>query len=177
MKLIKSFFGGIVRIPTEQIKLDAVEIFKDPLSNRCRVNEGAAAVERHLSATILHYFMGESHERRDAFESMILNSNWCSFESKRKLIKHIIQELNLLEGEEANQFEKLVANVMKFRNAFTHGQFLFDPPDYWLKYFEGTPQKVQLSDEYLTRVEETLIAATNASHRLWEKIREKTSQQ
>src|SRR5436190_15314692 len=76
--------------------------------NRLQVIEGALTVENQLNAVILHYFFGASHERRAVFESLILNSDWCSFAAKRKLIAHIINEQKLLDGRERDEFEKLI---------------------------------------------------------------------
>jgi hypothetical protein len=108
---------------------------------------------------ILHYFFGSSHERRAAFESLVLNSDWCSFAAKRKLITHIINEQNLLEGRNKGEFDKLMKDVMSVRNAFAHGKISSDDKRVWLSFFEGAPRKVELTDEYLTDIETLLRAA------------------
>ena len=104
----------------------------------------------------MHYFFGRSHERRAAFESLVLNSDWCSFAAKRKLITHIINEQNLLQGPDKTDFDKLMRDVMSVRNAFTHGTFRSDENRVWLSFFEGRPREEELTDDYLTKVEDLL---------------------
>jgi hypothetical protein len=87
--------------------------------NRLKVIQGALSVEHQLDAVITHYFFGSSHERRAAFESLVLKSDWCSFAAKRKLVTHIINEQNLLQGREKAEFDKLMRDVMSVRNATT----------------------------------------------------------
>jgi hypothetical protein len=96
---------------------------------------------------------------RGVFESLVLNSDWCSFAAKRKLITHIISEQKLLEGRDKNDFEKLMKDVMSVRNAFAHGKLSSDDKRVWLSFFQGTPRKVELADEYPTEVETLLRAA------------------
>jgi len=48
---------------------------------------------------------------------------------------------------------------MSVRNAFAHGKFSSDDKRVWLSFFEGTPRKVELTDEYLTDIETLLRAA------------------
>ena len=133
--------------------------------------EGALSVENQLDAVILHYFFGPSHERRAVFESLVLGSDWCSFAAKRKLITHIINEQNLLEGGDKNEFDKLMRDVMSVRNAFAHGKLSSDDERrVWLSFFEGTPRKVELTDEYLTKVETLLLLAFDKTSKLEVKI-------
>ena len=127
--------------------------------NRLQVIEGALTVENQLNGVILHYFFGTSHERRVAFESLVLNSDWCSFAAKRKLITHIINEGNLLEGRDKSDFDKLMRDVMSVRNAFAHGNLSSNEKQAWLSFFEGRPRKEELTDEYLTNIEGMLRVA------------------
>jgi hypothetical protein len=48
---------------------------------------------------------------------------------------------------------------MSVRNAFAHGKVSSDDKRAWLSFFEGTPRKVELTDEYLTEIEGLLRTA------------------
>ena len=89
---------------------------------------------------------------------------------KRKLIAHIISEQNLLEGSNKNEFEKLMKDVMSVRNAFAHGRLSSDDKRVWLSFFEGTPRKEELTDDYLTKVETLLGKAFDKAFELAVKI-------
>ncbi len=136
-----------------------MNLAREARRNRLKVIEGALSVENQLGAVIEHYFFGSSHERRAVFESLILNSDWCSFAEKRKLITHIINEQKLPEGREKEEFDKLMRKVMSARNAFAHGKISSDDKRVWLSFFSGTPQKQELTDEYLTEIETLLRVA------------------
>ena len=102
---------------------------------------------------------------------MVLGSDWCSFAAKRKLITHIINEQNLLEGGDKNEFDKLMRDVMSVRNAFAHGKLSSDDERrVWLSFFSGTPQKQELTDEYLTEIETLLRVAFDKTFGLAVKI-------
>lgn len=137
----------------------AMELSAQARRNKAKVIEGALSVEHELVHMISFYFFGRSHERKPPFDSLILNSDSCSFAAKRRLMAHIIGEQKLLEGAAKNDFEQLLQRVMSYRNAFTHGTLSSDDTTVWLSYFEGSPRKQELTDEFLTKVEETLRAA------------------
>jgi len=60
--------------------------------------------------------------------------------------------------------------VMSARNAFAHGRFSSDQEHVWLSYFEGTPRKQELTDEYLTQIETLLREAVSKAYALAVKI-------
>ncbi|HSY74434.1 MAG TPA: hypothetical protein VK810_03105 [Dongiaceae bacterium] len=132
---------------------EALDLTRQARSNRHVILESAMTIERELSGIISYYFLGAVHEKKTIFDEMILNSDWCSFAAKRKLIKYIINEQNVFESSEKNIFEKLFQRIMSFRNAFAHGEISSDGKIVWLSYFEGTPKKQEISDEYLTEIE------------------------
>lgn len=160
MKRIQALVTGQVQVSTEGTNLiEAFALGKEARQNRLRVIEGALSVENQLDAVILHYFFGMSHEKRDAFKSLILDSDWCSFAAKRKLILHIINDMNLLQGTDKPEFDECLRKTMSLRNAFAHGKLSSDATRVWLSFFEGTPRKQELTDDYLTSVETTLRTA------------------
>jgi hypothetical protein len=48
---------------------------------------------------------------------------------------------------------------MWFRNAFAHGRISRDDTRAWINYCEGTTQQRELTDEYLTDIENKLREA------------------
>ena len=61
-------------------------------------------------------------------------------------------------------------DVMSVRNAFTHGKFVSDEKAVWLSYFEGRPQKKELTDNYLTEIETLLRVGFDKAFELVAKI-------
>ena len=171
VKQIRVIVTGIAHVSTTGINLtEAMNLSREARRNRLKIIEGALSVENQLEPVILQYFFGSSHERRAAFESLVLNSDWCSFAAKRKLIAHIIAEQNLLEGRDKNDFDKLMRDVMSVRNAFAHGRLSSDDKRVWLSFFEGTPRKEELTDDYLARVETLLRTGFDKAFELAVKI-------
>ena len=168
ISVVKS--GQITVSPSGTNLTEAIKLAEQARLNRLQIIEGALSIEHQLNAIILHYFFGSSHERRAAFESLILDSDWCSFSAKRKLITHIINEQNLLEGRDKAEFDKLMRDVMSVRNAFTHGKLVSDEKRVWVSYFEGRPQRQELTDEYLANVETLLRTAFDKTFELVVKI-------
>jgi hypothetical protein len=159
VKQIQVHVTGTAHVSTAGINLtEAMNLAREARRNRLKVIEAALSVENQLDTVIAHYFFGSSHERRAVFESLVLGSDWCSFAAKRKLITHIINEQMLLQGRDKQDFDNLIRKVMSVRNAFAHGKISSDDKRVWLSFFAGTPQKVELTDEYLTDVE-TLLRA------------------
>jgi hypothetical protein len=171
VKQIHVIVTGTAHVSTAGTNLtEAINLSREARRNRLKILEGALSVENQLEAVILHYFFGASHQRRAVFESLVLNSDWCSFAAKRKLIAHIINEQNLLQGGDKNAFDKLVRDVMSVRNAFAHGRLSSDDKRVWLSFFEGAPRKEELTDDYLTKIETLLRKGFDKAFELAVKI-------
>jgi hypothetical protein len=127
--------------------------------NRLAILEGALAVENLLAKVIGHFFFNNDHEKIATLDEMILNSDWCSFAAKRKLLNHVINKENLLQGSEKEKVDKGLREVMSLRNAFAHGRLSTNGNTVWLSYFEGTSKKRELTDQYLTEIESKLQSA------------------
>jgi len=171
MKQIKVLVGGQVHVSTTGTNLtEAMSLSKEARRNKAKVLDGALTIEHELAAILSYYFFGRSHEKKATFEALVLNSDWCSFAAKRRLIAHVIDDQKLLSGQEKNDCEKLLRRVMSLRNAFAHGTLSSDDKTVWLSYFEGTPRKQELTDDYLSDVETTLLQAYNGVFALAQKI-------
>lgn len=163
MKQIAVLVGEhVTALTTGTNVLAATNLNKEARRNKEKILNASLTIENELAFIISHYFFGRSHQKKDAFEALILNSDWCSFAAKRKLIAHIIEEQLLLVGQEKSDFEKQLRNVMSYRNAFAHGIIRSDGVKVWLSFFEGKPRQQELTDEYLTVVEKTLNQTFNA---------------
>lgn len=160
--LISAFNG-----PTASITPDLLaKIMEYADHNKLVIIEAAYDVERILRDIISFYFFSnleENKSKKTEFDNQILNSDWCSFSSKRKLIQHIIEVENLLEGTKKDQYFSLLRKVMSYRNAFAHGEIATDGREVQLSFFEGVPQKKILSDEYLTKIESNIQSCIEIS--------------
>lgn len=171
MKQIKVLISGEVHVSTTGTNLnEAMSLAKEARRNKAKVLDGSLAIERELTSILSFYFFGRSHERKAVFEALVLNSDSCSFAAKRRLIAHVIDEQQLLTGQDKVNCEKLLRRVMSFRNAFAHGTLSSDDKTVWLSYFEATPRKQELTDEFLSEIETTLLQANNAVSDLSQKI-------
>jgi hypothetical protein len=94
--------------------------------NKLAVLEGALTVENLLSKMISHFFFSQHDDRKVIFDEMVVNSDWCSFVAKRKLLISIINKEKLLEGSQKERFETELRKVMSLRNAFAHGKLSSD---------------------------------------------------
>jgi hypothetical protein len=127
--------------------------------NKLRVLDSAFEVEGILDTIIAHYFFDrkpETKEKLEKFKSIILSSDWCSFSSKRKLIIHIVNEMNLLKGAEKNDYENLLRKTMSYRNAFAHGVMSTNGEIVRLKFYEGGTKIKTIDDDYLSEIEKDL---------------------
>jgi hypothetical protein len=141
VKQIKAIITGVAHVSTSGINLtEAVNLAHEARRNRLKVIEGALTIENQLETIIQHYFFGTSHEKRAVFKSIVLDSDWCFFAAKRKLITYIIDEQNLLEGRAKNDFDKLMRDVMSIRNAFAHGKFSSDDSEFGFRTLKGNPE-------------------------------------
>ena len=144
----------------------AVALVHEARANRHKILEGALTIENEIVQILSHYYFGKTHERKATFEALILNADFCSFSAKRALLRHVIEDLKLLDGEAKQSFEQLLHKVMSYRNAFTHGALSTDGTAVWLAYFHGSPQRKEITDEYLAKIEVTLSDAWHACSNL-----------
>lgn len=73
---------------------------------------------------------------------------------------------------EVVEIDTMLRDVMRYRNAFTHGRFSTDGEAFWLSYFEGQSRKQELTDDYLDIVGNTLHAAYNKTDWLLAELKE-----
>jgi hypothetical protein len=164
MREINLPYSVAVRAPPGDVGVDLEkvgDIAAIARHNKQAVIECALAIEANFERLISYYFFGESDEMKDAFTSVILHSDWCTFSAKRRLVMHIINERDLCRGADKNEVDLLFRDVIRYRNAFTHGRFLTDGTTFRLKYFEQHLRVEELTDDYLIRVEGRMRVAHN----------------
>jgi hypothetical protein len=127
--------------------------------NRLRIIESVLVIEKRLNTLLAHYFFSDAGEQRSIFTSLVLNSDWCTFASKRNLLRHLVNLKDWIAGQAKNDFDCLLRDVMSYRNAFTHGMLSADAHAVRLSYFEGGPQECELTDEFLAEIEARLCEA------------------
>ena len=163
MRIIKVLRGSRIEAfdaPTEEMtpqKYD--DIMKPADENKSCVLGAAGDIEQLLETIIANYFFGhgqENRNRRREFTELLLQSDWFTLNNKRKVVTYIINETGVIEGCDKNEYEKLLKNVISYRNAFTHGEMSTDGRRVCLRYFEGAPQEKFLDDEYLFKVEKDI---------------------
>jgi hypothetical protein len=164
VRKLNLFYRVTVRQPPGDVGVD-LEVVGDlneiARHNKAAVIECTLAIEANLEQLISYYFFGASHDKKETFRSLILQSDWCTFAAKRKLVLQIVNERELCKRAEKNEIDTMLRDVMRYRNAFTHGRFITDGKTFWLSYFEGQSQKQELTDDYLDRVGSTLHTAHN----------------
>lgn len=164
MKQIRVLISGLVHVSTTGTNVTrATKLLDEARRNKAKVLNGALTIEQEFIRLLSHYFFGLSHKRKAVFEALVLNSDWCSFAAKLKLIAHVIKEQQLLNGKEKKECEQLLHRVMSLRNAFAHGTLSSDDKTVKLSYFEGRPREQELTDEFLSDVESTLLKAYNCA--------------
>lgn len=146
------------------------EILKPININKIRLLDCFSTIESMINQIITFYFLGHPSEkkgsRRHEFENLILTSDWCTFASKRKLITHILNDLNPLIGKQKTEYERLLKKCMSYRNAFIHGELLTDMKIVKLCYFEGSPKEITLDDRYFETLETTLNNCVNMTQQI-----------
>jgi hypothetical protein len=134
------------------IPLGTIDFSKGADINQARTNGGliiwsAICLEQKLEEIITLFLFPElkdanDHKRHSFFSERIMKSGHLSFSTKRKLIIDILNSESLLTGNDKNEFEKLLSNVMKYRNAFAHGNIIYSADRGCIHQFsENGPQE------------------------------------
>jgi hypothetical protein len=161
MKKVKIPATWIIK-PTPGSPVNVGEAFDHLLevqANAQRIMSATFGIESQLDNIIIHRVFGKFGAEVSFFSEHILASDWFTFSAKRKLVISIVQEKKVLAGQERNPFEKVLRDVMSYRNIFAHGRVTERSDGTYISYFEGGPQERLLSDEYWTNVEATFNEA------------------
>lgn len=151
--MIKPTPGSPVNVGNAYENLQAAQ------ANGQKIISATLGIEVQLETIITYRVFGKFGPEVSFFSNHILAADWFAFSSKRRLVLAIVNEGNYLEGKDKNRFEKLLRDVMSYRNAFAHGAIVEKSDGTYISYFENTQQEKLLSDEYWTQVESTFQEA------------------
>lgn len=144
-----------IKITFGELKKVSLNDIDDELRKRndraMGVISAAISIESLIDDILIMTLFKESPDQL-FLRGIILNSAWCTFMAKRKLINAVIEKWSLMTGEDKNQIDKNLATIMKYRNAFAHGTIEFDSGNYVLKYFDQKPLKIILDEAYWDRL-------------------------
>lgn len=118
-----------------------------------KIISAALAIEEVIVGIIKLSMFSELKTEKDFVTGVILKSDWCSFSAKRKLLLAAIDRYSLCIPKERNELDAALAKVMRYRNAFAHGDIQLDEHKLILKYFEGQAKTDVLNEEYWEKLE------------------------
>jgi len=125
--------------------------------NGAQIVYATTGIEKGIDKILALYFFGPCvglNEKRNFFVNQVLQSSDISFAFKKNLVQKIIDKYELLKGKEKNSFQKNLKMIMLWRNAFAHGELVYDSRQGpFLRYFSGDPQTQKLDDDYWSKVE------------------------
>jgi hypothetical protein len=129
--------------------------------NSGRIISATSAIEGVIAEIISNTIFEEVSKHRELVLGSVLNSDWCSFAAKRKLLKIAVETFRLLESKNMNKLDKSLQQVMSYRNAFAHGTLGQNPNNLTqeLHFFEGTPKIAELDDKYFENLKKVFLEA------------------
>lgn len=142
--------------------------------NGMKISWSALTIENQFGEIISRYFFEKSKEKIKFFQNHILASEWFTFGAKRKFLLALINEENLLEGEDKSKFEECSKKIISLRNAHTHGEVIEKSNGTFIAYFEGQPREKELNDSYWDEVEEIFNEMWNHLQKIQEKVGQTT---
>lgn len=149
--------------------------------NRNEIIGAAQGIEENLTLLISDYFFKWGDPLKDEFNTVILRTSFCSFADKKKIVRWIIQKLQLMDKKQMEAYEKLILDVGKWRNAFAHGLLgLTLEEDAYLNYFHNEPKTVKITEELLLEIRDIMRKAnweTSALVEAFQKKQEKATGQ
>ena len=99
----------------------------------------------------------QNENYRHFFVSEIIGTSDFSFSFKRRVFTRLLEQFNLLEKDKIKTLKADLQKLMLWRNAFAHGQMLYDRHNgYILQYYSGGKQEQVLNDEFFENVDSTI---------------------
>jgi hypothetical protein len=126
-------------------------------------------IEQKLNEIISKYLFGNDmpNSKRDFFVKNILCTSHIGLAAKKALVFEILDAQEFFEksvsvndeqkssaNQKKGEFDKLLKNVMTYRNAFAHGELKHESPTGCILYYHsGRHQSMMLDDEFWTKIE------------------------
>ena len=128
-------------------------------------------IEYYVKEILGRLLFNKTNEK-EFLTGLLLDNSACTFGVKRKLLQSSLKHFDLLTPKEINDLEGCLSKIMKYRNAFAHGNIPTTKP-FSITYFEGTKQTKELTEEYWDTLVGHLDTAFESLGKLDKKILEK----
>lgn len=142
--------------------------------NGGKILYATTSIEQQMEEVLLHYFIGPfvgHNPKRDLFEREVLQSTALNYHSKKELISKVMNDENLLDGSKKNRLQKLLKNIMIWRNAFAHGKIYYDTKTGCvIKFYSGEQKKLSLTNEYWDEVTTSFAECSSLLGELLKKL-------
>lgn len=123
-----------------------------------RIIAAASAIEQEVADILMATIFREVSDK-DLVRGSVLNSDWCTFSAKRKLLLLAVDRFELLRGHAKPSLESGLSRVTHYRNAFAHGHLVHNVDAQELHYFEGCSKVARLDDVYFAKLEADFLSA------------------
>jgi hypothetical protein len=171
------FIGAhTVKVPaTHAISFTEANEIADELRRnvKWKVTETCLALESIMARTLAVYFFGTNKQMAETFQVLVLESDWCGFASKLRLLMNVIEREDYVPKKEREKLEQLIRDSITYRNMFTHGSVTIKDGIPSLLYFKTKPREEVLDDFFLTKVESALFEAYAECEKLFALINSK----
>lgn len=139
----------------------AAKLTAEVRRNGTKVILAGLYIERELEQIIGYYLYPATPvtDQQRFVAGHILGSDTMTFAAKRRLIRALVNERDLLKGSDKNDLDVELGKVMKYRNAFTHGDVIEKQGRAYLKYFDNGPLEKELTDAFWDDVVQAIRSA------------------
>ena len=132
-----------------------IEIARD---NGAQIVYGLLSIEHKINNILAEYLfgatLGSPKPKKDFFVNEILQSNRFDYSFKKELLSTIVNECNLLAGQDKDILQSRLKSIMTWRNAFAHGHLSADSSQVcYLKYYSGGNNTIVLDESFWSGVE------------------------
>ncbi|HKP04677.1 MAG TPA: hypothetical protein VJU77_15095 [Chthoniobacterales bacterium] len=129
------------------------------IENTKKIILAAAHIESQLERIIMRFLFPQANEQQSLFEAAILTAEFFTMSAKRRVFLAILANFDAISGAERSEIDRLLARVIRYRNAFTHGRVSYGKAyEATLSYFEGAPRTAVITDDYLTTLETDILS-------------------
>lgn len=188
LPIIRRFATQVLDIEEAHKKLASGKTTRIPLGtidfgvsgkdlDQARVNGGlviwsAICLEEKLESIITKFVFSsledvQEHKGRDFFSDRIIKDDHFSYALKKGLVVDIVNNESLLESREKDELSKALKDVMDYRNAFAHGDIMYEADKGCvLSYWKTGSKNDVLSEEYWEKLE----SGFKRAHELIDKV-------
>ena len=153
-------------IETEILSTEAIEIIKKCKKRAQAILQSSMDIEEWIKDIIAQLLFDKDCTNSEFIKGLFLDSDFCMFNSKIKILNITLKHFNLLTGKKRSFIENLLPKVNKLRNQFAHGKIYLKDLSPYISYFQGELKVVKMDDEYWENIENIL----NEAHELMDLI-------